>query len=46
MKIKKILAIILSVVMVSTMSTAVYAETYVVNEFDENYVICNEGFAG
>ncbi|MEE1049998.1 MAG: hypothetical protein U0M60_21560, partial [Clostridia bacterium] len=46
MKIKKILAIILSVVMLSTMSTAVFAETYVVNEFDENYVICNEGFAG
>ncbi len=46
MKMKKVLAILLSAVMLITMSQAAFGATYVVNEFAEDYVICEENFAG
>ncbi|MBE7011805.1 MAG: hypothetical protein E7415_03940 [Ruminococcaceae bacterium] len=44
MKMKKVLAILLSAVMLITMSISAFGETYIVNEFADDYVICEEDF--
>lgn len=45
MKTKKLLTMLLTMVMLITVSTPAFAATYLINEFDPDYVICSENFA-
>ena len=46
MKMRRFLVTVLSAIMILTMSVPAFAATYVINEFDSDYVICTENFAG